>query len=184
MQSININTDTIISNKTDEENKQNIEPIVLQNINGVYACTHNANLETTFNFQQDNLKNHLVILYFYPKDNTPGCTTQASDFRDAHNILIEKNVIVLGVSRDNLKSHMNFTQKFNLPFNLICDTEEQLCAQFNVIKPKNMYGKMVRGIQRSTFIYDIEGRLIHSLRNVKASNHVEDLLNIIDAHGV
>jgi thioredoxin-dependent peroxiredoxin len=171
-----ISEENILNSNTPVNNT----PVLLQTIQGIYACTHDGE----FNFTQNTLNNKYVVLYFYPKDNTPGCTTQALDFRDAHQTCIDKDIIVLGVSRDNLKSHISFTQKFNLPFNLICDTEEQLCAQFDVVKPKNMYGKIVRGIQRSTFIYNKQGQLIQALRNIKATNHVADVLKIIDAHGV
>jgi peroxiredoxin Q/BCP len=150
-------------------------PFSIKSIKGEYISTQIEN----FNFNNLSLQGKTVVLYFYPKDNTPGCTTQATDFRDMYQTFLDKNVVILGISRDNLKSHNNFTQKFGLPFNLICDTEETLCNQFEVIKQKKMYGKTVRGIQRSTFVFDRNGKLIHVWRNVKAANHAIKLLEIL-----
>ena len=101
-----------------------------------------------------------VILYFYPRDNTPGCSTEACNFRDSNDVFINKNAIIIGISRDSLKSHTKFIEKFNLPFILLSDEKEEVCNLFNVIKEKNMYGKKVFGIERSTFIINEEGILI------------------------
>jgi peroxiredoxin Q/BCP len=98
-----------------------------------------------------------LVLYFYPKDSTPGCTVEAGEFRDHIDAFNKANTLVVGVSRDNLRSHENFRQKLGLPFELVADTEEKLCAIFNVIKMKNMYGKKVRGVDRSTFLFDSQG---------------------------
>ena len=117
-----------------------------------------------------------VVLYFYPKDNTPGCTTESIAFRDSHADFLAANTVVFGISRDSLKSHDNFKNKLELPFELISDSDELLCAQFDVIKQKMMYGKQVRGIERSTFIIDEQGVLQHEWRKVKVADHVVDVL--------
>lgn len=118
-----------------------------------------------------------VILYFYPKDNTPGCTTEACDFRDNINEINNLNAIVIGISKDNLNSHNKFIEKFNLPFTLLSDEEKVVCELYDVIKEKNMYGKKVLGIERSTFIINEEGTLIKEFRKVKVKGHIEEVLN-------
>lgn len=122
-----------------------------------------------------------VVLYFYPKDSTPGCTTQAQGFRDFIAQFKAANTIVIGVSRDSLKSHQNFITKQALPFTLISDTEEVLCEMFGVMKMKNMYGKQVRGIERSTFLIDENGVLIQEWRGLKVPGHVEKVLATVQA---
>ena len=122
---------------------------------------------------------HYVILYFYPKDATPGCTTEGQNFRDAYPQFQELNVRIFGISRDSLKSHENFKAKQNFPFELISDHDEQLCQLFDVIKMKNMYGKQVRGIERSTFLIDPQGKLIKEWRKVNAKGHVDEVLNTL-----
>jgi peroxiredoxin Q/BCP len=116
------------------------------------------------------------VLYFYPKDNTPGCTTETGDFRDHHAAFEAAGVKVLGVSRDSLKSHENFKAKLELPFELVSDPEEQLCEAFGVMKMKNMYGKQVRGIERSTFVVDAQGQVVKEWRGVKVPGHVAEVL--------
>ena len=118
-----------------------------------------------------------IVLYFYPRDNTPGCSTEACDFRDNNNSFTDKNAIVIGISRDSLKSHSKFIEKFNLPFVLLSDENEEVCNLFNVIKEKNMYGKKVMGIERSTFIINSGGILIKEYRKVKVKDHVNTVLN-------
>ena len=122
-----------------------------------------------------------VVLYFYPKDSTPGCTTQAQGFRDLHEEFLSAGARIIGVSRDSLKSHENFIGKQSLPFPLISDTDETLCQLFGVIKMKNMYGKQVRGIERSTFLIDREGRLAREWRGVKVPGHVDEVLQAVQA---
>lgn len=117
-----------------------------------------------------------IILYFYPKDNTPGCTTEACDFRDNISPITDLNAIVIGISKDNLASHNRFIDKFNLPFLLLSDEDKAVCGLYDVIKEKNMYGKKVLGIERSTFIIDEEGILIKEYRKVKVKGHVEEIL--------
>ncbi len=120
-----------------------------------------------------------MILYFYPKDNTPGCTTEACDFRDNYNIIENKNTVVIGISKDNLNSHNKFISKFNLPFILLSDEEKEVCNLYGVIKEKNMFGKKVLGIERSTFIIDENGILIKEFRKVKVKGHIEEILSNI-----
>lgn len=127
------------------------------------------------------LRGQSVVLYFYPKDNTPGCTTQAQGFRDLHAEFGAAGAKVIGVSRDSLKSHENFCAKQELPFTLASDPDETLCEAFGVMKMKNMYGKQVRGIERSTFLIDREGRLAREWRGVKVPGHVQAVLEAVQA---
>jgi peroxiredoxin Q/BCP len=117
-----------------------------------------------------------VVLYFYPKDATPGCTTEAMQFRDHHKDFVKAGAVVFGVSRDNLASHERFKANLELPFELIADTEEKLCHMFGVVKNKIMYGKKVKGIERSTFLVDAQGVLRVEWRGIKVAGHVEDVL--------
>jgi thioredoxin-dependent peroxiredoxin len=117
------------------------------------------------------------VLYFYPKDDTPGCTLEGQDFRDQHAKFKRLGIRVVGVSRDSIASHDKFRKKHSLPFDLIADTEEKLCHQFGVIKEKNMYGKKVLGIERSTFLVDADGVLRKEWRKVKVDGHVGEVLD-------
>ncbi len=117
-----------------------------------------------------------VVLYFYPKDNTPGCTTESQDFRDLHEQFSAANTLILGVSRDTLRVHENFKAKHSFPFELISDGEEALCKQFDVIKLKKLYGKEHLGIERSTFLIDSSGVLRHEWRKVKVAGHAAEVL--------
>ncbi len=121
---------------------------------------------------------HLVI-YFYPKDNTPGCSTEAQQFRDLYAGFKKANCGVVGISRDSLKSHENFKAKFTLPFDLLSDADETVCNLFGVVKMKNMYGKKVRGIERSTFVIDKNGILRREWRGLKADGHAQEVLNFV-----
>jgi peroxiredoxin Q/BCP len=122
-----------------------------------------------------------VILYFYPKDNTPGCTMEGAQFRDLYKKFEKAGALVVGVSRDSLKSHENFKAKMKFPFELISDDDEKLCKQFGVIKMKNMYGRQVRGIERSTFVIDGKGTLVREWRGVKVPGHAEAVLEFVQA---
>ncbi len=117
-----------------------------------------------------------VVLYFYPKDNTPGCTTETENFRDCHDQFLAQSCVVIGVSRDSLKAHENFSKKLELPFPLIADTDEVVCNTYDVIKMKQMYGKQVRGIERSTFLIDARGKLVQAWRGVKVPGHAQEVL--------
>lgn len=122
-----------------------------------------------------------VVLYFYPKDNTPGCTTEGSDFGNAITEFSKANAVVTGVSRDSLKSHEGFKAKMKYPFELISDPDEELCELFGVMKTKNMYGRQVRGVERSTFVIDGSGTLRRQWRGVKVPNHVDQVLAFVQS---
>ncbi|MEI8208519.1 MAG: peroxiredoxin [Methylococcales bacterium] len=122
------------------------------------------------------LQSHFVLLYFYPKDSTPGCTLEGQSFRDHIEKFHTLNTIILGISRDTLRSHENFKCKQAFPFDLLADENEVLCQLFDVIKMKNMYGKQVRGIERSTFLINQEGILVKEWRKVKVKGHTEEIL--------
>lgn len=122
-----------------------------------------------------------VVLYFYPRDNTPGCTQEGADFRDAHPAFRRAGCEVFGISRDSLKSHEAFKAKMKFPFELLADSEEKVCKQFAVMKMKSMYGKQVRGIERSTFVVDDEGVLAREWRGVKVPGHVQEVLSFVKA---
>ncbi len=126
-------------------------------------------------------KNRHLILYFYPRDNTPGCTREGQDFRDAYAAFQSAGAEILGVSRDSLKAHENFKAKQQFPFELLSDTEEKLCRQFDVIKEKNMYGRKVMGIERSTFLIDKDGVLRQEWRKVRVPGHVDEVLEAVRA---
>ena len=120
-----------------------------------------------------------TVLFFYPKDNTPGCTTENIAFRDLHEQFQAAGTEIYGVSRDSLRSHESFKTKLGLPFELISDPEEALCEQFGVMKMKQMYGKTVRGIERSTFVIDANGQLVKEWRGVKVAGHVDEVLEFV-----
>ena len=123
----------------------------------------------------------VVVLYFYPKDNTPGCTTEAMQFRDRYKDFVKAGATVFGVSRDNMKSHDEFKLKLELPFELIADTEEKMCHMFGVVKNKIMYGKKVKVIERSTFLIAADGNLAEEWRGLKVPGHVDDVLTAVKA---
>jgi peroxiredoxin Q/BCP len=120
-----------------------------------------------------------TVLYFYPKDNTPGCTTEAMSFRDHHDEFTALGAAVYGISRDSLRSHEGFKAKLGLPYELISDPDEAVCTQFDVMKMKNMYGKKVRGVERSTFVIDANGQVMKEWRGVKVNDHVEEVLEFL-----
>ncbi len=129
----------------------------------------------------DDLKGRNVILYFYPRDNTPGCTQEGKDFNTLLPKLTKLNTLVLGISRDKLATHERFKEKQGFKFDLITDTEEKLCKLFDVIKLKNMYGKQVLGIERSTFLIDDKGILRNEWRKVKVAGHAEEVFDAVKA---
>ena len=126
-------------------------------------------------------RGHPVVLYFYPKDNTPGCTTEGAQFRDLHDRFAKAGAVVAGISRDSIKSHQGFATKMGFPFPLLSDADEKLCQAFDVIKMKSMYGKTVRGIERSTFLIDAEGKLAREWRGVKVPGHAHEVLDAVVA---
>ena len=131
-------------------------------------------------FRLSDQKGKIVVLYFYPKDSTPGCTTEAQQFRDLFPAFTQAGCVIAGISRDSLRSHENFKLKQELPFDLVSDADEALCTQFAVIKMKSMYGKQVRGIERSTFVIDGQGVLRREWRGVKVPGHAQDVLDFVE----
>ncbi|MBA4495411.1 thioredoxin-dependent thiol peroxidase [Paenactinomyces guangxiensis] len=123
-----------------------------------------------------------VVLYFYPKDNTPGCTTEACDFRDHADSFADLDTVILGVSRDSVASHQKFIDKYDLPFLLLSDPDADVCKMYGVFKEKKMFGKVSMGIERSTFIIDREGKIAKVYRKVKVKDHVESALQYIREH--
>ncbi|WP_322104798.1 peroxiredoxin [Paraburkholderia sp. J41] len=132
-------------------------------------------------FTLSSLKGTKVVLYFYPKDNTPGCTREGMEFRDLFPKFKKAGATIVGVSRDSVRSHENFKAKLELPFTLVSDGDEALCALFGVIKMKKMYGKEVRGIERTTFLIDANGVLRQEWRGLKVPGHVDEVLEAVQA---
>jgi peroxiredoxin Q/BCP len=132
-------------------------------------------------FRLSEARGSKLVLYFYPKDNTPGCTLEGADFRDRHKEFKRAGCEVFGVSRDSLASHEKFKDKMKFPFELLSDEDEAVCKQFGVMKMKNMYGRKVRGIERSTFVVDDKGVLAREWRGVRVPGHAEEVLNFVKA---
>jgi peroxiredoxin Q/BCP len=132
---------------------------------------------TTFKLSDHHGKN--VVVYFYPKDNTSGCTLEGQEFRDLYADFAKANTIVVGVSRDSIKSHEGFKAAHGFPFELLSDKDETACELFGVMKLKNMYGKQVRGVERSTFVFDVDGKLMKSWRGLKAPGHAAEVLGFV-----
>ena len=132
-------------------------------------------------FTLSEYRGHPVVLYFYPKDNTPGCTTEGAQFRDLHDRFARAGAVVAGISRDSVKSHQGFAAKMGFPFPLLSDAAETLCQAFDVIKMKNMYGKKVRGVERSSFLIDADGKLAREWRGVKVPGHAHEVLDAVNA---
>ncbi len=132
-------------------------------------------------FRLSDYKGNNLVIYFYPRDNTPGCTTEGQDFRDLYNVFKRNQTVVVGVSRDSLASHEKFRVKQAFPFELLSDENETLCRLFDVIKEKNMYGRKVMGIERSTFLIDASGKLRQEWRKVKVKGHAEEVLEAVRA---
>ena len=130
-------------------------------------------------FRVSKMKGKIVVLYFYPKDNTPGCTSEGQDFRDLYPEFAGAGAEVFGISRDSLRSHENFKTKFSFPFELLSDAEEEACELFGVLKEKVMYGRRVFGIERSTFLIDPKGILAKEWRKVRVKGHVEEVLEAV-----
>jgi len=142
-----------------------------------FTCATTANEAMTLT----SLKGSNIVIYFYPKDNTPGCTQEGQEFRDNYAEFQAANTVIFGVSRDSIRVHTNFKAKHAFPFELISDPDESLCKQFGVIKLKKLYGKEHMGIERSTFLINTDGVLIKEWRKVKVKNHVADVLASVQA---
>ena len=136
-------------------------------------------LDDGSNLKSNDLKGKYVVIYFYPKDSTPGCTKEGEDFRDLYKEFKKHDSLIFGVSRDSVVSHEKFKKKYNFPFSLISDEDESLCNIFDVIKEKNMYGRKYMGIERSTFLIDKKGKLVHEWRKVKVKDHAQKVLDTI-----
>ena len=134
---------------------------------------------TSGTFRLSALRGSTVVLYFYPKDNTPGCTTEGMQFRDLHRKFADAGARVFGISRDSLKSHENFKVKMKFPFELLSDPDEKTCEQFGVMKMKSLYGRKYRGIERSTFVIDKHGALAREWRGVKVPGHAQEVLDFV-----
>jgi len=130
-------------------------------------------------FKLTDMRGKKLVVYFYPKDDTPGCTVEGSDFRDLYAEFQAHNCEIVGISRDDMKSHEKFKAKLSLPFELLSDVDEKVCELFGVIKLKNMYGKEVRGVERSTFVFDSGGKLVKEWRGVKSAGHAQEVLDTI-----
>ncbi|WP_371134510.1 peroxiredoxin [Limnobacter sp.] len=141
------------------------------------ACTGGDN----FTLSAQASKN--LVIYFYPKDSTPGCTTEGENFRDLHAEFAKADCVIFGVSRDSLKSHENFKAKLDMPFELISDPDEKVCLLFDVMKMKNMYGKQVRGVERSTFVINKKGLLVQEWRGLKVPGHAQAVLDFVRTIG-
>jgi len=143
----------------------------------------NLSVATTQNdaLKLRDLKGANLVLYFYPKDHTPGCTTQGQNFRDAYQDFQAANTEILGVSRESIRTHQNFINKQEFPFDLISDPDEVLCKAMDIMKQKSMYGKTYIGIERSTFVFDTKGRLVHDVRKVKVKGHVDAILEFVQS---
>ena len=126
-------------------------------------------------------KGKKLVVYFYPKDNTPGCTQEGQDFRDQYPAFIKAGAEIVGVSKDSVRSHENFAAKFKFPFTLLADVDEKACKAFDVIKEKSMYGKKYMGVERSTFLFDGKGRLAREWRGVKVKGHADEVLEAVRA---
>ena len=148
--------------------------------NKIIETLPNLNVETVFGIGKlTDFIGYNLVIFFYPRDNTPGCTAQAISFTKYHQDFLRMGTQVVGVSRDTISSHVNFTTKFQLTVNLISDENEELCRTFDVLKNKNMYGKIVRGIERSTFLYDKDGKLVKEWRKVSAEENPYEVLDFI-----
>ncbi len=143
---------------------------------GIKVPNFSGRMTSNKTFRLSDFQGKNIVLYFYPKDSTPGCTNESIQFSELVKSFEKKNCVIFGISRDNLKSHENFKEKYQLAFELISDADERICNMFDVIKMKNMYGKQVRGIERSTFLIDASGKVAKEWRKVKVEGHAAEVL--------
>jgi peroxiredoxin Q/BCP len=146
---------------------------------GIKAPAFSLKADDGKTYSLKDFKGKTVILYFYPKDNTSGCTAEACDFRDNIKIFTKKNAVILGISKDSIKSHQNFKEKYSLPFTLLSDENVEILEKYGVWKEKSMYGRKYMGVERSTFVIDENGKIKNIYRNVKVKGHIEELLKSI-----
>ncbi len=144
-----------------------------------FACASTGDKE----IRLKDLRGENLVLYFYPKDSTPGCTTEGQDFRDLHSKFKRLKTVVLGVSRDSIASHDKFRAKQKFPFDLLSDPDEKVCRMFDVIREKTLYGRKFMGIERSTFLIDADGKLRHEWRKLKVKGHAAEVLETVKALG-
>ena len=147
---------------------------------GIKIKNFKSEMTGKIEFNLSDYKGQNLVIYFYPRDNTPGCTSEGEDFRDHYKSFLKKKTKIFGVSKDSIKSHEAFKQKFKFPFELISDPDEKVCKLFDVIKEKSMYGKKYMGVERSTFLIDSNGKLLKEWRKVKVKCHVEEVLSSLD----
>lgn len=143
---------------------------------GIKVPNFSGRMTSNKTFRLSDFQGKNIVLYFYPKDSTPGCTNESIQFSELVKSFEKKNCVIFGISRDSLKSHENFKEKYQLAFELISDADERICNMFDVIKMKNMYGKQVRGIERSTFLIDASGKVAKEWRKVKVEGHAAEVL--------
>jgi len=153
--------------------------ITVKNLEGKKCPKFKAEATGDQTISNETYKGMNFVIYFYPKDSTPGCTTEGQEFRDNYKKFKKLNTEILGVSRESIKSHENFKSKQNFPFELLSDPEEKVCKSFDVMKLKSMYGREYMGVDRSTFIVDAKGKVIKEWRSVKVKGHVEEVLNTV-----
>ena len=150
-----------------------------KNLEGKKCPKFNAEFTSNLKLSNNDFLGKNLVIYFYPKDSTPGCTTEGQEFRDNYKIFKKYNTEIVGVSRDSIKSHENFKTKQSFPFELLSDPDEKVCKAFDVMKLKSMYGREYIGVDRSTFLIDKEGKILKEWRSVKVKGHVEEVLNTV-----
>ena len=150
-----------------------------KNLEGKKCPKFNAEFTSNLKLSNNDFLGTNLVIYFYPKDSTPGCTTEGQEFRDNYKIFKKYNTEIVGVSRDSIKSHENFKAKQSFPFELLSDPDEKVCKAFDVMKLKSMYGREYIGVDRSTFLIDKEGKILKEWRSVKVKGHVEEVLNTV-----
>ena len=150
-----------------------------ENLEGKKCPKFNAEFTSNLKLSNKDFLGKNLVIYFYPKDSTPGCTTEGQEFRDNYKIFKKYNTEIVGVSRDSIKSHENFKAKQSFPFELLSDPDEKVCKAFDVMKLKSMYGREYIGVDRSTFLIDKEGKILKEWRSVKVKGHVEEVLNAV-----
>ena len=152
---------------------------MVKNLEGKKCPKFSAEATSEQVISNQTYKDKNVVIYFYPKDSTPGCTTEGQEFRDNYKKFKKYNTEILGVSRESIKSHENFKSKQNFPFELLSDPDEKVCKAFDVMKMKSMYGRQYMGVDRSTFIVNDQGKIIKEWRSVKVKGHVQEVLETV-----
>ena len=154
--------------------------MMVKNLEGKKCPKFSAEATSEQVISNQTYKNKNLVIYFYPKDSTPGCTTEGQEFRDNYKKFKKYNTEILGVSRESIKSHENFKSKQNFPFELLSDPDEKVCKAFDVMKMKSMYGRQYMGVDRSTFIVNDQGKIVKEWRSVKVKGHVQEVLETVE----